>query len=34
VNKRTRARPVREPPLQDTTRLGDVVFPYAGKAIA
>jgi hypothetical protein len=20
--------------LQDTTRLGDVVFPYAGKAIA
>jgi hypothetical protein len=26
--------PVREPPLQDTTRLSDVVFPYAGKAIA
>src|ERR1700740_1667080 len=34
VNKRTRASPVREPPLQDTTRLGDEVFPCAGKAIA
>jgi hypothetical protein len=30
----TRTNPVREPPLQDTTRLSDVVFPYAGTSIA